>query len=225
MTSRRRTAAALAAAAAASVALAGCGGFRGVVQGASESGGAYGRPQSPPPPEAVPGEGAPGNGAPVPITAIRVGAPGPLGTIVADNAGRTLYRFDRDRARPSASTCAGACSRMWPPVRYSPELRIAAGIPRARVGQVTRPDGTLQLTLGGWPLYRYARDAAPGDASGHGVNGAWYAVRATGAKAVPGGGTPLPPGFGPRTGGSGSGGDGGVRPRTAGGGSTGPPPG
>jgi predicted lipoprotein with Yx(FWY)xxD motif len=209
------------AALAASLLLAGCGEFRGVVQGASETGDGYGAPLSPPPPAPAPGDGAPGNGEPVAVTALRISATGRLGDLVVDNAGRTLYRFDRDRARPSATACTGACARMWPPVRFTPSLQVAGAIGRARIGQVRRPDGTLQLTLAGRPLYRYARDAAPGDASGQGVNGAWYAARPDGTKATAGSG-PLPPGFGPGTGGSASGGDGGIKTGTPGSGS---PPG
>ncbi|MFI0348833.1 hypothetical protein [Actinomadura sp. 9N407] len=214
MTPRRRAAAPMGAAVAASLLLAGCGEFRGVVPGAAEDGNGYGAAQSPPPPVAVPGDGTPGNGSPVNVTSVRVAAAGRLGTIVVDSNGRSLYRYDRDRARPSATTCTGACARMWPPVRFTPGLQIAGGIGQARVGQVRRPDGTPQLTIAGWPMYRYARDAAPGDVSGHGVSGAWYAARPDGTKAAALGDVPVPPGFGAGTGGSGSGGDGGVKPGT-----------
>ena len=45
------------------------------------------------------------------------------------------------------------------------------------------PDGQLQVTYGGHPLYRYAGDAQPGQTNGQGLNefGAeWYAVSASG---------------------------------------------
>ena len=84
------------------------------------------------------------------ITSIRVIANSQLGNIVADNTGRTLYRYDRDRARPSATTCAGTCARTWPPVRYSPTLKIAPGVDPAQVGSVRRPDGSLQRMMRSW---------------------------------------------------------------------------
>lgn len=98
----------------------------------------------------------------------------PAGTVVT-NDGYTVYRFEKDSAKPAKSTCNGACAQQWPPVLAtdSPWLK---GVPSEKVGTVTRADGTKQLTLGGWPLYRYAKDAAPGDTKGQGVGGTWCAV-------------------------------------------------
>ncbi|MGK5557549.1 COG4315 family predicted lipoprotein [Actinomadura kijaniata] len=105
-----------------------------------------------------------------------------FGSVVADNSGRTLYRFDRDRPRPSATTCVDQCERTWPPAVWTPELRIT-GIDRERVGRVRRPDGSWQVTLGGWPLYRYAGDTAPTQTTGHGKGGVWFASAPNGGKA------------------------------------------
>jgi predicted lipoprotein with Yx(FWY)xxD motif len=57
------------------------------------------------------------------------------------------------------------------------------GVDKNLVGKVTRSDGTEQITVGGWALYRYAKDAKAGDATGQGVGGAWYASNAKGGKA------------------------------------------
>jgi predicted lipoprotein with Yx(FWY)xxD motif len=43
----------------------------------------------------------------------------------------------------------------------------------------------VQLTLGGWPVYRYSGDARPGSVSGQGVSGGWSAVKPDGDKAAP----------------------------------------
>ena len=59
------------------------------------------------------------------------------------------------------------------------------GVNRALLGTIKRADGTVQLTLHGWPLYRYAGDSAPGNVNGEGIGGVWFAVRPTGAKALP----------------------------------------
>ncbi|MBC8093129.1 MAG: hypothetical protein H7Y15_14560, partial [Pseudonocardia sp.] len=48
----------------------------------------------------------------------------------------------------------------------------------------TRPDGGVQLTLGGWPVYRYAADPAPGATDGNGVGEKWFAINPEGGKAV-----------------------------------------
>ena len=52
------------------------------------------------------------------------------------------------------------------------------------MGTVARPDEMVQLTLGGWPVYRYAKDRGPADLAGHGVGGTWFAVTPTGDKAA-----------------------------------------
>ncbi|GAA4238223.1 SCO0930 family lipoprotein [Actinomadura meridiana] len=107
-----------------------------------------------------------------------------LGKVVTDDAGRTLYRFDNDTARPPASTCADACAKAWPPVSASEAATRVNGVDPSLVGKVRRADGTWQVTLGGWPLYRYAKDGAPGDIKGQGVGKAWYAASPTGMKAL-----------------------------------------
>ncbi|MGK5548921.1 SCO0930 family lipoprotein [Streptomyces sp. URMC 127] len=107
-------------------------------------------------------------------------APG-IGSVVADSAGMTLYRFDKDTAQPPASLCDGDCAKAWPPVPAG-DATAASGI-GAAVGEVRRSDGTKQLTLAGWPVYRYAKDTAPGDTKGQGVGGTWSAFAPDGKKA------------------------------------------
>ena len=98
----------------------------------------------------------------------------PLGT-VATSDGFTVYQFAKDTSNPPASMCSGACAKTWPPVMASDQLALN-GVSVAEVGTVTRPDGGVQLTLGGWPVYRYAKDKAPGDTTGQGVGGTWSAL-------------------------------------------------
>ncbi|MEU8341958.1 Predicted lipoprotein with conserved Yx(FWY)xxD motif [Actinomadura meyerae] len=118
-------------------------------------------------------------------TALEVASVAKLGKVVTDGNGMTLYRFDNDTARPPASTCADACARAWPPAVAGQGDIKATGVEQALVGKVKRPDGTWQVTLGGWPLYRFAKDQAPGDVKGQGVGGTWYAASPTGKKATP----------------------------------------
>ena len=106
-----------------------------------------------------------------------------LGTIVVDGTGRTLYRFDKDSATPPTSNCAGSCAQLWPPVLVGTQISLS-GIDRSLLGTIKRSDGGIQLTLNGWPLYRYAGDSGPGQINGEGVGGVWFAVRPTGAKAL-----------------------------------------
>ncbi len=107
-----------------------------------------------------------------------------LGKIVADAEGYTLYRFDKDTAKPPSSTCVDDCATKWPPVTVDPKGKLTLdGIDKAAIGMVARPDGTSQLTLGGWPVYRFAGDATPGATGGQGVGGTWFAVTPDGKKA------------------------------------------
>lgn len=60
----------------------------------------------------------------------------------------------------------------------------AAGTGPELLGEVTRADGTSQLTVDGWPMYRYAKDTAPGQVNGQGVGGTWFAAAPDGKKAA-----------------------------------------
>jgi predicted lipoprotein with Yx(FWY)xxD motif len=105
-----------------------------------------------------------------------------LGTIVVDDRGRTLYRYDRDSTNPPASHCTGVCAQMWPPVLAGSGTVQLQGISRPAVGTVTRPDGTEQLTLGGSPLYEFTGDTGQGDIRGQAFDGTWWAIAPAGAR-------------------------------------------
>ncbi|MFC4943846.1 hypothetical protein [Pseudonocardia sp. GCM10023141] len=136
--------------------------------------------------QAVPAREAP------PVGGAAVAGPPPAGGLAATSTsfgtvvtsdGFTLYRFDKDKPSPSTSTCTGSCATSWPPV-LGDGVPAVRGIPQQLIGTVGRPDGSQQLTLGGWPLYRFAKDAEPGDVNGEGVNGAWRAVGVDGKPAA-----------------------------------------
>ncbi|WP_433856471.1 SCO0930 family lipoprotein [Streptomyces kronopolitis] len=105
-----------------------------------------------------------------------------LGPVVTDSKGMTLYRFDKDTAKPPKSNCSGSCATTWPVVPAD-GAEAPAGIAKSDLGSVTRADGTKQLTIGGWPAYRYVKDTEPGDTKGQGVGGTWNALAADGKKA------------------------------------------
>lgn len=141
------------------------------------------------------GDGGDGYGASAPVAAPETLAPpagtvltanstAQLGTVVIDGLGWTLYRFDDDTAQPPASNCAGDCATTWPPVLAEPGTPLTVdGIDQAAVGTITRGDGGVQLTIGGWPVYRYAADSAPGATDGNGKGEKWFAVTPEGGRA------------------------------------------
>ncbi|MEU4893852.1 SCO0930 family lipoprotein [Streptomyces sp. NPDC044780] len=105
-----------------------------------------------------------------------------LGSFVTDSEGWTLYRFDEDTPKPAKSTCNDDCATKWPAVPAD-DATATAGIDSGALGSVTRSDGTQQLTLAGWPVYRFAGDTAPGDTKGQGVGGTWNALAPDGKPA------------------------------------------
>ena len=120
-----------------------------------------------------------GNPAPAGIVDLRGSA---LGQTLVDGQGRTLYLFEADQAGKSA--CAGGCASVWPPY-LAGTPQAGTGIAAARLGTTRRDDGGTQLTYGGHPLYYYAGDNRPGDATGQGLDrfGAkWFVLGANGNK-------------------------------------------
>lgn len=106
-----------------------------------------------------------------------------IGNVLASSSGRTMYRFDQDTAEPPKSNCDGDCAKAWPPVSAD-DVSAGAGVDAALLGEVTRADGTKQLTIGGWAAYYFAKDTAPGDIKGQGVGGKWYGLAPDGKKAT-----------------------------------------
>ncbi|MFD3584620.1 hypothetical protein [Streptomyces sp. NPDC058683] len=105
-----------------------------------------------------------------------------IGSVVTDDQGLTLYRYDKDQSDPSKWTCSGACTKTWVPVIVGDSVQTT-GVEKSLLGTVHR-NGLKQLTLAGWPLYRYSGDTAAEQANGQGKNEEWYAVAPSGQKAA-----------------------------------------
>jgi len=114
-------------------------------------------------------------------------ANGAVGAYLTGENGMTLYIFTPDSA--DKSTCTDACAAKWPPftVAAADTLKPDAGV-TAKLSTFARPDGTLQVTLNGAPLYYFAADTKAGETNGQGVGGKWYVASPTGAAASPSGG-------------------------------------
>jgi predicted lipoprotein with Yx(FWY)xxD motif len=92
------------------------------------------------------------------------------GGMMTNNAGMTLYMFDKDAGGKSA--CNGSCAGNWPP--------LMAGSDAKASGDwlvITRDDGSKQWAYKGKPLYLWSKDQKPGDMTGDGFNGAWHVVK------------------------------------------------
>jgi predicted lipoprotein with Yx(FWY)xxD motif len=107
----------------------------------------------------------------------------PLGRILVDAKGRTLYLFEADKA--NMSNCSGACLSIWPALTSQWKPKAAGGALAAKVGTIAATGGRQQVTYAGHPLYYYAGDQKPGDTAGQGLNqfgAAWYVLAASGNK-------------------------------------------
>ena len=147
--------------------LAACGSSTTGGGGTTSGGGAagYGAGSSP--------SSAPATSGSTAATAVTVTTAGSsLGTILVDGAGRTLYLFTKDS--PGTSTCTGGCLALWPPLLGT--ATAGTGVDASLLGTLTRPDGKTQVSYKGMPLYYWARDTAPGQTNGQGVQGVWWVV-------------------------------------------------
>jgi len=104
-----------------------------------------------------------------------------LGTIIVDGKGLTAYYYDKDTPGAGTSACTGGCAAAWPAVEAGTTESDVVGV-TGKVGTITGVDGKPQITIDGRPIYTYAEDTKPGDVTGQGVGGVWYAVNPDGSE-------------------------------------------
>jgi predicted lipoprotein with Yx(FWY)xxD motif len=105
---------------------------------------------------------------------------GPLGAYLTDANGNTLYLYTPDTS--PTSTCYGQCIAFWPALLTNGAPQAGAGATATFLGTSPRPDGSLQVTYKGHPLYYFKGDKAAGDTSGQGTAGTWFMVSPTGSQ-------------------------------------------
>lgn len=137
---------------------------------------------TPPPPGggAGPGQPYPGQGE---GTAPAVGGSGPKTvakslhlkgrTLLTTTSGRTLYSLSAERHGKFICTEASGCTSIWHP------LTIASGVvPKGpvKLGTIHRPEGSIQVTYRGLPLYTFGGDKKRGQVKGEGLKdvGTWH---------------------------------------------------
>lgn len=94
-------------------------------------------------------------------------------TVLTNLKGMTLYSLSVEKN--GRFICTGSCTKTWPP------LLVAAGTkPKGPVtlGTIKRPEGKIQVTFKGLPLYTFDGDSKKGEANGEGLKdvGVWHAV-------------------------------------------------
>ena len=109
-------------------------------------------------------------------------ASSPLGKILVDQDGKTLYLFEADAM--NKSNCNGGCLALWPAVMADGKATAGSGVSAGMIGTAA---GSSQVTYAGHPLYWFSGDTAAGDTNGEGLTdfgGAWYAVSPAGTAVV-----------------------------------------
>src|SRR5262245_16595565 len=109
------------------------------------------------------------------------------GDTLTDSVGRTLYMTDQDSA--SKLACDNqACTSLWKPLLVaSGQKPTGPSNISAKLSTAKRPDGTLQVTFDGMPLYTFTMDKSPGETTGNGAMDSfggpeltWHAVTPSG---------------------------------------------
>ena len=107
----------------------------------------------------------------------------PLGTILVDQDGKTLYLFEADSQ--NKSNCSGGCLTLWPPVMANGKATAGSGVTAGMIGTAT---GSSQVTYAGHPVYWFSGDTKAGDTNGEGLDdfgGEWYAISPAGKAVEP----------------------------------------
>jgi predicted lipoprotein with Yx(FWY)xxD motif len=101
---------------------------------------------------------------------------------LTDGFGRTLYVCLDDQPRmaetEAISSCDAACTIKRPLFAAADPAQtvlLPSVIDSDELQPLARPDGQLQLTYRGWPLYYYRGDVGPGSTEGHNDR-AWRAI-------------------------------------------------
>ncbi|MEU9131769.1 hypothetical protein AB0D08_27265 [Kitasatospora sp. NPDC048540] len=105
----------------------------------------------------------------------------PLGPVLVDAQGRTLYVFEGDTS--TASTCYDDCAAALPPLTTKGLPVAGPGADEGLLGTTVRTDGTVQVLYNGRPLYLCAADTAAGESFGQEQSrfgSYWYAADASG---------------------------------------------
>jgi predicted lipoprotein with Yx(FWY)xxD motif len=108
-----------------------------------------------------------------PMYSVMLSTKADLGNYLVDSQGKTLYYFKKDS--PGMSACEGNCIKLWPAF-YAPSVTVPSALNASDFGTITRPDGSMQTTYKGYPLYYWVKDAKRGDTTGQDVGKIWFVV-------------------------------------------------
>jgi predicted lipoprotein with Yx(FWY)xxD motif len=89
--------------------------------------------------------------------------------VLVDSSGDALYSPDQEAN--GMISCTGSCETIWMPLTTSAGAKpTASSDVTGTVGTIKRPDGSMQVTLNGAPLYTFTEDGGPGKVTGDGFS-------------------------------------------------------
>ena len=150
--------------------------------------------------QAAPATSAPATSTPAPsaqpaAVTVMTASNARLGTIVVDHAGMTLYTLT---SNGRAVACTGQCLKFWPPLTVPNRTTPTGGAGTGTLSTTTAADGSRQVTVNGFAVYRFSGDSGAGMTNGQGIRsfgGIWQVVKA-GASAAAAGSTNTAPNYG-----------------------------
>ena len=94
-------------------------------------------------------------------------------TILTTTKGRTLYSLSAEIN--GKFICKAACLSVWRPLVVPKGVKPKGPV---KLGTIERPDGKIQVTYKGRPLYTFTGDSKAGDVNGEGIKdvGTWHAA-------------------------------------------------
>ena len=103
--------------------------------------------------------------------------------VLVDSQGRALYSADQEQG--GEVLCTAECASIWDPVPASDGDSAPAEL---KLDEVERPDGGMQLTYEGRPLYAFTEEG-PGELTGDGFVDSFDGTRFSWSAATAAGGS------------------------------------
>jgi predicted lipoprotein with Yx(FWY)xxD motif len=100
-----------------------------------------------------------------------------FGAILATPKRQALYYWNVEKRAGGKIQCTGSCARLWPPLLVKSRSVVPRRITGIKgvFGVIKRPNGKLQVTHNGLPVYTYAHEG-PQQVLCDNVDG-WFVVR------------------------------------------------
>jgi predicted lipoprotein with Yx(FWY)xxD motif len=90
-----------------------------------------------------------------------------VGNVLVDSKGQALYSPDQEAG--GKVMCTGSCTSIWEPLTLPASAKPTGSADvSGKLGTTDRPDGSMQVTYQGKPLYSFVEDASPGAVTGNG---------------------------------------------------------